>query len=975
MNTRKRFQRHLLALAVLATLAGAAQAQVSTSTLRGQVTLAEGQTAQPGLQVLAVNRDNGQVHRVTTMEGGRYVLVGLAPGRYEIRIGEGKNAVSQLVELQVGQTASLDLQMAAQGQNVTIVGSLQRQGVVDSQVGTHVSRRMIDALPQSSRNFLSSADLAPGVRFETDQGGNTRLRAGAQDANNVNVYIDGVGQKNNILRGGITGQDTSEGNPFPQSAIAEYKVLTQNYKAEFDQLSSAAITAVTRSGTNTLQGDVYVNRTGSNWRATNPLEKEAQAAGVTRPSYSQVEKGFSLGGPIREDALHFFLAYDGKDIDRPKQITGRNFDKYPGNPGVVSDLLSQRGGFVQKFTEHLLFGKLNARIDADQRIEASLKVRREDGYKLENDLATASTALNNKNEETRLDIKHEWANGPWLNEARVGYEDARWNPQSDAASPLIRYKYSVTNELKNAQDVIWAGGSPNAQDRGQSGVYLKNDITWTGLSGHVVKAGAQFKDMKYSLGGTAFRVDAVNTVLDSVTGKPYYDGANCTGTNVVNNGNQSDQCSITRALDPAGVSFRNKQIGMYVQDDWAVTRQLEVNLGLRWDYESNMLNNNYVTPQDRVQALKGLDTTRWGITPPAGQTYAQSLAKGGINIDDYIATGNSRKSFKGAIAPRIGASFDLNGDKSTVIYGGIGRSYDRTMANHALDELQKNAQKNGEIWLVRNDIKMPYADQFSLGIRQAVNVWNLEATVSDIRGKNQFHWFGGNRDANGGYATQSAIDPLWGGPNGYGTLILGDTVGENHTQSLFLKAEKPYTRTSGWGMTVAYTLANAKTTNRDWKASEMFDWTHGRSTHTWNPSTEAERHRLVVAGVHDRLLPWDMSLSAKFTYGSGLPYRITSCAAGWDKCVSVKGEGDAFKQFDLGVAKNIKMSSGVLRLRADILNLFNTTNWGYYNEWGGGPVSAGAQANAVGGDNLDLGKKTGLRGDMRALKLTMSYSF
>ncbi|TDM06066.1 MAG: hypothetical protein C4K60_15510 [Ideonella sp. MAG2] len=971
--SRKRFHRHILALAVMSALSTGTLAQVSTATLKGQVSTA-GAAAKAGVTVTATNRDNGRSYRTQTQANGSYVLVGLAPGRYDIRVGDAGSAATT-VEVQVGETAALDLSLGSATERVTVVGSAQRQGVRDSQVGTQVSRRMIDAMPQATRNFMSAADLAPGVRFETNQSGDTKIRGGAQNEDAVNVYVDGVGQKNNILRGGINGQNSSEGNPFPQSAIAEYKVLTQNYKAEFDQLSSVAITAVTRSGTNELHGDVYINRLGSNWRAYSPKEQKDEAAGVARPSFSQVEAGFSLGGPIKEDVLHYFVAYDGKTIERPKQIVGNNWDKYPGSPGIISSLKAKTGPWVQKFTEHLFFGKVSAQLDTDQRLELSLKLRPEDGYRLENDVATPSTAVNGGNSDTRLDLKHEWTRGNVLNEARLGYEQARWNPQSDSGDPLVRYKYSPSNEIKNIQDILWTGGSPNAQDRGQKGFYFKNDLTYTGEAGHVVKGGLQLKAMKYALGGTAFRVDAVDTVVDTVTGLPYYDGKNCTGTNVNATGTQSDQCRITRAIPGADVNFNNQQIGLYIQDDWALSKQLELNLGVRWDYETNMLNNDYVTPADRVTALKGLDGRTYdGVAAPAGQTYAQSLAKGGINIDDYIATGNSRKAFMGAFAPRLGASYDLMGDRSTVIFGGWGRSYDRTMANHALDELQKNAQAGGEIWLVKNDFKMPYADQFSLGVRQAVSDWNVEATVSDIHAKNQFVWFGGNRDPQGGWGTKSPIDPAWGGPTGYGTLILGDFVGENRTTSLFLKAEKPYSRSSGWGATVAYTYAEAKTTNRDW-TTDIFDWTYGRNTHGWNPSKDAEKHRLVLAGVADKLLPWDMSLSGKFTYGSGLPRRITSCAAGWSNCVSVEGDSDAFRQMDVGIAKDIKLGFGTLRLRADVLNLFNTVNWGYYDDWGGGPVAAGGQANRLGGDNLNLDTKTGLRGDMRTVKLTVQYSF
>jgi uncharacterized protein (DUF2147 family) len=365
---------------------------------------------------------------------------------------------------------------------------------------------------------------------------------------------------------------------------------------------------------------------------------------------------------------------------------------------------------------------------------------------------------------------------------------------------------------------------------------------------------------------------------------------------------------------------------------------------------------------------------RWGITPPPGQTYAQSLAKGGVNIEDYISDGSSRKAFKGALSPRLGASYDVLGNSDTVVYGGWGRSYDRTMANHALDELQKNQQAGGEIWLIRNNVKMPFADQLSIGLRQALGQWNADVALSQINAKNQFVWFGGNRDANGGWANQSPIDPLWGGPDGFGTLILGDFVGHTRTNALLAKLEKPYSASSGWGVNVAYTYSNAQTTHKEW-TNDIFDWTNGRSTHGWNPSTLVEKHRLVVAGVADGILPWGLGLSGKLSLTSGFPRRITSCAAGWDKCISVEGDSPSFRQFDLGVSKDWKFDANTVTLRMDVLNLFNTTNYGGFDDWGGGPVAVGAPANEVGGDNLNLGKPNSVRGDQRTVRVALSYKF
>ena len=980
INSRQRFTRRTIATAVFLAIVGSAHAQVSTSTIKGQIS-SDSKPANAGLAVTAVNKDNGNTYRATTLADGSYVLAGLAPGSYEIRVvGPGGIAKTETITVRVGETAAVDLALGATQtlSTINVVSSSQRQDVRTSEVGTNVSRKMIESLPQSTHNFLSSADLAPGVAFTQDGGGNTRVQAGAQNFDHVNVFIDGVGQKNNILRGGLTGQDSSRGNPFPQSAIAEYKVLTQNYKAEFDQVSSAAISAITKSGTNEFHGDVYVDRTGTSWRAKSVFEKEREAQGVPLPPSTKNEYGFSMGGPIVHDQVHFFFAYDGKQIEDSRQVVPRNLTLLPSAAGVVPSLIASQGSNVDKFNEHLLFGKVDAQLNDEQRLSASFRIRRESDHVAEDrNLSAPGNDKNRSNDETRLDLKHEWSRDAWLSEARLGYEDAVWNPQSASTSPFIKYKVSTATppQLNGSQDVLFVGGSPDAQKRGQKGSTLSGDLTYTGIEGHLLKGGAKFKALKYELSGTAFGVDTVETVIDRITGQPYYNGTSCTGTTITNGGNNSDQCFIRPALPGVTAAFNNNQIGFYIQDDWALSRRLELNLGVRYDYETNMLNNSSVTPADRVAALFALDVPRAGITPPAGQTYAQSIAKGGININDYISTGNSRKKFTSAIAPRLGASYDLSGDRNSVLFGGFGRSYDRTIANHALDELQKNKQPGGEIWLIRNDVKLPYADQLTLGLRQAIGQWNAEISASEVYAKNQFVFFIGNRDANGGSATQSPIDPLFGGPGGFGSLILGDFVGKTKTDSVFVKAEKPYTALSGWSVNVAYTYSDARTTHREWN-NDIFDFTYGKPGQGgWNRSTLVDKHRVVVAGVTDNLLPWGISLAVKTTIASGTPRRIVNCATGFSNCVAVEGDAPSFRQADMSLAKELNFGGNKFNLRADVINVFNTVNYGGFDDFGGGPGAPGQPKNAVGGDNLNLGKPNSTRGDTRTFRLTFGYKF
>jgi outer membrane receptor protein involved in Fe transport len=931
-----------------ALLAAPASAQLSTATLRGQVTAA-GAASPAGTPVTATNQANGYTYRTATRGDGSYVLTGLPPGAYQVQVG-GQS--TDTVTLSVGQASTLDLNTAAaaggQPQRVVITGSAARRDVATSEVGTSVSREQIERLPQVTRNFLSFADLAPGVRFDVDQSGNVTLRSGAQNQDNVNVFIDGVSQKNNILRGGVSGLDSSRGNPFPQSAIAEYKVIAQNYKAEFDQVSSAAITAVTKSGTNELHGDVFWDHTGTNVTAMDPFQKKAEAQGIGRPDSKQDQFGMTLGGPIKKDVAHFFIAYEGKKIDDPRQVVLQNRNLLP-SAGVVPSLLAQQGATTSKFDEDLFLAKLNARISDEHELEATLRVRRETDLVPEDKLLSLpGNEVARDNDEDRFDVKHTWTTDRFVNEARIGYEKYTWNPHSSATDPYIKYLVSPTNTPNNVVSVAIAGGSPNAQFREQRGLLLQDDLTFTGLDAHTIKGGFKIKRMEYDLSGTARAIDMFEQLIDNTTGVP----------------------RVTKtdpAIPPIGVNFKNNQYGIYLQDDWQVTPKLELNLGLRYDYENNMLNDGYATPADRV-AIFGLQDPRDGA--PAGQTYAQSLAKGGVNIADYISTGNSRKAFKDAWQPRLGFSYDLKGDRSSVIFGGWGRAYDRAVANYALDELQKNAQPGGEIWMIRNDHKAPYTDQFSFGLRQALGIWNGEAGYTNSRSRNQFNWFGGNRDPQGGWGDQSPIDPLWGSVPGYGTLILGDFISQARTETVYFKVDKPYSRASRWSVSATYTYSDAQTTNKEW-TNDIFNWTYGRYPGQWNPSTVVDKHRLVVAATSGDLLPWGLLLSGKATFGSGLPYRMTDCHTGFNQCVSIKGDGDNFKQVDVGVAKDIAFRFGALTLRADVINLFNSINYGGYDGWIGGRGTA----NAYGGDNPNVTLANSMGGPMRTLKLSARYAF
>ena len=226
MSTYRSFKKRLLpaavAAAMVASLPGIVYAQSADATLRGK--------APANVTVTAKNVATGSVRVTRTDKDGSYALVGLKPGTYQVDAGPG---TERTVTLSVASTGTLDLGGSAPAANeanaktlgaVTVSGTALQE-VKTSEIGSTVSLHQIDTTPQITRNFLEFADTVPGMAFQTENG-KTPIKAGAQPSSNVNVYIDGVGQKNYVHGGGLSGQagpnhDGDVGNPFPQLAIGE----------------------------------------------------------------------------------------------------------------------------------------------------------------------------------------------------------------------------------------------------------------------------------------------------------------------------------------------------------------------------------------------------------------------------------------------------------------------------------------------------------------------------------------------------------------------------------------------------------------------------------------------------------------------------------------------------------------------------------------------------------------------------------
>ncbi len=973
-------------------------AQSSDATLHGK--------AAPNMQVTAKNIATGAVRHTNSAADGSYTLVGLPPGTYTVDAGPG---TERNVTLTVASSATLDFTAGAAPVGST--GSTTLGGVSvtattltevkTSEIGTNVSLHQIQTVPQITRNFLEFADTVPGMAFTVDSNGNTSLRGGGMNNSSVNVYIDGVGQKNYVKEGGVSGQIGTQGNPFPQLAIGEYKVITSNYKAEYDQISSAAVTAETKSGTNDFHGEVFGSYTGDQYRSSTPAE---EAAGKKAQSHED-EYGFAIGGPIIQDSMHFFLAYEGKNFTQPIDVTSNIPEATPHLPGSVQ---AQLGPTNLPFKEDLYFGKIDWEFSDRDRVELSSKVRKENqdgGYGGANAQTAGYATVNN---DTRIDLRWQHSADNWFNEVLFTWEKANNAPVAFNIGNGQVYTWGPNNG-NNDQILTTGAASPLAtQDKGQKGPGFQDDLTFNNLNwmgDHTVKMGFKYKEVTLSAqdSGDAsaqffYNVDATGTA--TLPYKTFF-AASAPGTSPI-------------------VTSKDKQFGVYIQDDWVVNDHLTLNLGVRWDTEHNPSYLDYVTPASVVAALNGPNPDP---TAPPGQTYAQALALGGINVNDYISNGHNRSPF-GEWQPRVGFAYDIGGDEEHVVIGGAGRAYDRDLYDYLQLEQTKAALSqynyyfqdssgncvrastpcipwdpkylNGvgnlqalvaastagkEVDAINNNLKAPYSDQFSLGMRNKIGDWNTSATVARLNYKDGFAFTLGNRYPDGHFWINGS-QPWGQGVPGFGSLIVGNNGIENKTTQLLLSAEKPYTHESGWGATVAYTYSDASQ-NRDINEHYSFD----RATiqdYPFITSNAVAKHRLVATGTIDG--PWDIVYSGKLTLATPIPYdgfyNVPTPAGGFapgqpnnipiaavppGQTFLFGGKIFGYRTIDLSANKHFDLTRGIdWYIRVDALNIFNYKN---YDPGGGATSIPYQQTYAV------VNKDGNIVGVPRTFKFTMGVKW
>jgi carboxypeptidase family protein/TonB-dependent receptor-like protein len=631
-------------------------AQTNKATVQGKVTDEKGDVILDA-KITAVNLDTGITRQTVTDREGRYRIVELLPGLYEVSVErEGfRLYIQRGVDLTVGRDAVMDFKLN--------VGDIQEKVVLEqdaslvetttSALGHLVNRRQIEQLPLNGRDVLQLAKLENGVIgtseisfSQSDLGaGLTRLSINGGRIDFNAFLLDGTetsdafGYSPGGLGGGFLGVD----------ALREVQVLTSGYSAEFGHGGGAIINAVTKSGSNQIHGTAFEFLRNSALDARNFFDGPKQA-------FQRNQFGGSLGAPIIKDRAFIFGNYEG--LRRRQGVP--NLYTVPSPNARMGILTSGNVTVAPSVLPYLaLYPMANGLITGDTGIyvrnlkemtdENFLTLRTD--YKLTGrhslvsrytgDTSTLNKAggviqnlvLNNTNQYIALE-EQTIVNSHGVNSLRGTYNRSNFRSAFPFTVPIDPRLSFLPGQQLGA--FALSGVSPLRDSLADGRSFILNQFELNDqfiymIGAHTVKMGGSIR--RYQLNGnSAFLPNGLfiyNGGLDQfLTANPSVLFTTVPGTDYYR-------------------GIRQSLFGLYAQDDWKATQRLTLNLGLRYEPIS--------TPTDVNGKVANLRNVTDAATT-VGNPYM-----------DNPSTNN--------IAPRVGFALDLFGDGKTSVRGAAGIFY------------------------------------------------------------------------------------------------------------------------------------------------------------------------------------------------------------------------------------------------------------------------------------------------------------
>jgi len=655
--------RTILTIGLALALPCLAGAQAITGTIEGVVRDPDG-AGLAGVRVALTNTATSYTSTVTSDSAGRFRGLLLPPGPY--RVTASLDGFSTLVreglDLAVSQTInlSLDLELATIEQEIVVTDEAPLIEVSRTESAVRLGSEAIEGLPNNGRNFLDLTKLTPGVTIVQGPDGD-ELSINGQKGINNNISVDGADFNNPFFgeqRGGQRPAFT-----FNLDAIEQVVVIPDGAPAEYGRSSGGFVNVVTKSGTNTTRGSANLYYKDDGWasRAERPdgsLDKELDG--------SQLQAGFTLGGPVREDAVFYFIAVDYQDAERTKQkdptrIEPRVVDYFAsiGSPDENGPITRTNDALVglakldwlasdnQLATLRLSYTdseQVNGTFDVDSWGRSANAIEQDDSRSLTGSLL--STLSNNRLNELRLQYARENRprpyNGPIISATGRPLPDTAFDFGS---SYRFGMPFFIPVEYYDER-------------------FQVNDVFTAVREAHTYKAGLEYNDVVSSQTFIGFAngryiFGSTDGFLNFAANPNYVECSDADGNFVTSSADgtcpagTSVSGPVLLYLQQAGVGnysveesgtqkIRQHEPAIFLQDEWKPRPNLTVQYGLRWEA---LLNPDQRIPISDVFYAPFIGQTVNGMRFPSDGTIPDDTEM---------------------IQPRLGISWAPEGGRNTV---------------------------------------------------------------------------------------------------------------------------------------------------------------------------------------------------------------------------------------------------------------------------------------------------------------------
>jgi Carboxypeptidase regulatory-like domain len=634
-----------------------AQTTVSTGSISGTV-MDPTDAAVAGAQVTITNKDTGQVLNPLTNSTGAYNSGALTPGTYVVRVeAKGFKTTQITVTVQVGVTSSANVKLEVGAENaiVEVTGEAISVNTEQPTVQGVLTAEQIENLPIDGRNFLSLAQLEPGVQiqdgsnFDPTKVGYSSISFGGRFGRTARIEVDGVDVSDETV--GTTTED------IPASAILEFQTEQSSLDFSTELTSSGAVNVDTKRGTDKYHGEAFGLFRDSRLSAALP----APAGFPT--TFQRQNYGGDFGGPIPSSFLNgkLFFFMDGEFLRQAL---------FSGVP-VAAPFSSFSGKAPLPFLEGLTTDRLDYQGPHSLRMFYRFSFFHND---VDSAFGSVSYQIYRNVDQTRQHVGGvDFNTGNFGHSIRFSYlkfQNNIFDGVKGSNLPLANYPVSI-----NIGALFTGPNLLAPQETPQSNHQIKYDGIWTHGS-HAIRYGVDFNHIQgggfakfFSLTPNVFTglsstdVNFANTTTaQGLNGHPCNTLGGSDPTcypvgDLVIIGNGQGFSTEQKAFGlPAGGLGPDNRFGVYLGDTWKALRRLTVTAGLRYSFDTGRTDSDLPAIQAINQLQPGNLT---GIGNPVRNPYTN-------------------------LGPLVGFAWDVTGNSTTVVRGGAGIYYENVIFNNVL---------------------------------------------------------------------------------------------------------------------------------------------------------------------------------------------------------------------------------------------------------------------------------------------------